>query len=887
MRTTDTCPGKILFAIFGLFAALSPEGLLAGVGAWTSNGPNGASVVALAAHPSNHSTVYVATSQRLYKSVDAGALWAPVDLSGSVDLVLPTSEASVAYAVTTRSFGATFFRTSDGGETWVDREGPRGRLASATVDRNDPMALYAVTSSGFFRTTNGADALEPLANPLAGSFGTTGIAVDSTDSRVLYVSLTAAQRSGVYRSSDRGATWNRTNLRDPITRVLLFDPGNPSRLLAITNTGLHVTTNRGESWRQLARLQGVSHLAIDPADSNHLYMLSGGVVFLSSDGGETVNPVSGGPFGGYVVAIIASGPGVVLAGSQRGVYRSEDAGRVWSTSNLGIPEIEIRSVAIDPTDPAVVFAASSQGIHESRDGGESWIEPVAQSPVAEVVAIDPSNRTTLYAAGSGGVHKSTDSGQTWQKRLVDQIADLVIDSSNPRRILAAYKSVYRSLDGTKSWDTVITPEDDYSSYYYPPRLSAITFAPSNGATVYAAGAGDTGFVYRSDDGGNSWSDPTDLGYFWINELAVDSCNPRILQAGTYNGLHRTIDGGNTWSQSQLPAIGVLALARDPRHSSSVFAGTSDGLIWTNDRGASWTRFDPPLTEAVHSLALDPSGRFLYAGTERGVFGLERTFEACRSGPDRLCLIRAKYQVSVTARDPRTGAPITGRPIVEGDQFGYFSFPDVTGDPDFPEVFVKMVNASGQPPPYGGHDWVFHSSLTDLDYRLTVLETETGRIRTYEAADSASLTCGRADTSAFARACVAEESPRRISATLTTTGSGGELSLLGGRFPATLQARDPRTNQIVEGTALARADGFGYFSLPAFTGDPTFPEVFVKMVDATALPGGYFWLFHTGLTDLEYTLTVTDRVTGVIRAYTGGATDGTRLCGGADTTAFRN
>jgi photosystem II stability/assembly factor-like uncharacterized protein len=890
---------RILIALFALLAALSPERLRAGVGNWTRSGPDGALVVALAAHPSNPSTVYAAASRhfydpyrRLYKSVDSGVSWAPTSLFGFFNLVVPTSEASVAYATTTADLGATFHRTSDGGETWVDRAGPRGRLVSATVDPNDPMVLYAVTISGFFRTTNGADAWEQVANPLFSGSGTAGIAVDPADSRVLYASLTAAQAAGVYRSSDRGATWNRTNLREA-TLVLLFDAGNPSRLFAITNTGLHVTTNRGESWRRLWAQQTLSQLAIDPADSNRLYLLTGGVVFVSSDGGETVTPVSGEAFGGNVETITASGPGVVLAGSEKGVYRSEDAGRGWATANLGIREVTVRSLAIDPTDPAVVFAASFRGIHESRDGGASWIEPVPQSPDAEVVAIDSSDHSTLYAAGEGGVHKSTDGGRTWQNKLiVDQIADLVIDPSNPRRLLAAYKSIHQSINGAENWGTLITPEDDYSASYYPPRLSAIAFAPSNGATVYAAGSGDTGFVYRSDDGGNSWSDPTDLGYFWISALAVDSCDPRVLQAGGYDlvqrsGVHRSVDGGSTWSPGQLSET-VLELAQDPRHSSSFFAGTSSGLFWTNDRGASWTRFEPALDEVVHSLALDPSGRFLYAGTERGVFRLERSFEPCGGGSDRLCLIGAKYQVSVTARD-RAGTPIKGRAITEGDSFGYFSFPDVTGDPDFPEVFLKMVNASGAPAPYGGHDWVFHSSLTDLDYTVTVLETETGRIRTYDAADSEPLTCGRADASAFERDCAA--AAESFAASMPPAGigaaSGAELSLLNGRFRATLRATDPRTGRTADGTALAKGDRFGYFSLPSFTGDPSFPEVFVKMADATAQPGGYFWVFHTGLTDLDYTLTVTDQVTGAVRTYSGGATDGTRLCGSADTMAFRN
>jgi photosystem II stability/assembly factor-like uncharacterized protein len=887
---------RILFAAFALLAALSPEGLRAEVGKWTSGGPYGAdggNVITLASHPSNPSTVYAATSQRLYKSVDAGARWAPTGLYGSSYLVVPTSDASVVYAANSGAFEATFYRTMDGGETWVDKPNTPANLLSIAVDRNDPMTLYAGSISGLSRTTNGGDAWEYLANPVASGVWT-AFAVDPADSRVLYAALTSGTSAGVYRSSDRGATWKRTNLRESATRVLLFDPGNASRLFAVTNVGLHVTTDGGESWRLLWRKQNLARLAIDPADSNRLYMVSEGVVFVSTAGGETVTPASG-ALGAFVGTIIASGSGVVLAGSDRGMYRSEDSGRGWGTANFGIQEVSVRSLAIDPTDPSVVFGAGPLGIYETGNGGEMWGEPIPRSPVSEVVVIDPTDRSTLYAAGSLGVHKSTDGGRTWQTNgsLAEQIAALVIDPNDPRRLFAGFRRLHGSLDGGESWRTLVSPEDDYSASYYTPRLSSIAFAPSNTATVYAAGSADRGFVYRSDDGGNSWSEPTDLHNLWVTTLAVDSCDPHRLQAGGFGGVQRSVDGGRTWSASALEEGQpyqnvVVALAGDPRHSSSFFAGTSSGLFWTNDRGVSWKRFEPALDESIQSLALDSSGRFLYAGTERGVFTLERNFETCRDGPDRLCLVGAKYQVSVTARD-RTGTPITGRAIAEGDSFGYFSFPDVTGDPDFPEVFVKMVNASGHPPPYGGHDWVFHSSLTDLDYTVTVLETDTGRVRTYDAGDSESLTCGRADASAFERDCAAAAEsfaasmpPERIAA-----ASGAELSLLSGRFRATVRAADPRTGHIADGTALAKGDRFGYFSLPSFTGDPSFPEVFVKMADATAQSGGYFWVFHTGLTDLDYTLTVTDQVTGAVRTYSGGATDGTRLCGSADTMAFRN
>jgi hypothetical protein len=101
----------------------------------------------------------------------------------------------------------------------------------------------------------------------------------------------------------------------------------------------------------------------------------------------------------------------------------------------------------------------------------------------------------------------------------------------------------------------------------------------------------------------------------------------------------------------------------------------------------------------------------------------------------------------------------------------------------------------------------------------------------------------------------------------------------------LSATDPRTGAVGPGRAIPRGDRFGYFSLPSFTGDATFPEVFVKLLDARTL-GGFFWTFHTGLTDLQYTMTVADTATGAVRVYRNDRTDPSRLCGGADTAAFQ-
>lgn len=113
-------------------------------------------------------------------------------------------------------------------------------------------------------------------------------------------------------------------------------------------------------------------------------------------------------------------------------------------------------------------------------------------------------------------------------------------------------------------------------------------------------------------------------------------------------------------------------------------------------------------------------------------------------------------------------------------------------------------------------------------------------------------------------------------------------LMLGRFEVTLDAQDPRTGRTTTGVANRISNAAGYFSLPDFTADASFPEVTVKMVDGSSNPalGGTFWFFHAPLTDVLYTLTVKDLRTGVSRPYSNGSRSSEQLCGAVDTNAFR-
>jgi len=122
-------------------------------------------------------------------------------------------------------------------------------------------------------------------------------------------------------------------------------------------------------------------------------------------------------------------------------------------------------------------------------------------------------------------------------------------------------------------------------------------------------------------------------------------------------------------------------------------------------------------------------------------------------------------------------------------------------------------------------------------------------------------------------------PGGVSAACSPTAT--VLCLSENRFKVSLSAVDQRTGTTATGRVIPQNDMVGYFSLPALTMQPDNPDVFVKILDGRAITGKY-WVFYGGLTDVGFTMTVTDTATGAVRTYT--KIPGS-FCGGGDTSAF--
>jgi len=895
--------------LLGFLACLPALG---GSSSWTSAGPDGASVTALVAVPSSSTDLLAATQDGgILRSSDGGSSWVSLRVHPGPNplgaLAISAAAPNTVYGYTgDPQLGNLLVRSGDAGSHWRQLTlslGANNYPISLAVDPTNASAVYLGTADGVFRSTDAGLTFSTANSGIPPGRYVSALAIDPTNANTVY----AATSGGIYKSTDGAQSWSPSGFLGKYMFCVAIDPGKTSTIYsAASGEGMFRTTDSGQTWTRIniglgdISETGAYLIVVDPMDSSTIYAETYGGDIRSTDAGATWTHLKIGPapkqnLSAGALALIGS-PSAVVAASLDGLLRSTDKGENWSPAT-GLRASTIAALALNPSAPQSIFAGGPGGVFRSTNSGGEWSEKDLAAPPASALVVDPGESSNVYAGDVGGVWKSTDGGHSWSatgQLDTGQVSSLAIDSSGSI-LYAGSASVYslsggisKTTDGGQSWQRLAGIGQARAIYtlLIDPHEPQTIYAGSDFTVYDYPSYPSGGGVLRTTDGGQTWSlSSTDL-QSPVRALAGDPSRPSTLYAGTAaNGVYKSMDGGTSWSSAGhgIPDnASPLALVVDPASPATVYAGTSTGVYRSIDGGSSWQFFGNGLGDVgVNALALDATGRLLHAATAGGgVF--ERSIASnrlpCEPGDDHLCLLGNRFRVDLTAIDPRTGVRTTGQANAQADRFGYFGLSQLTGDPTLPEVFVKMVDATSLP---GGGVWVFFSGLTDLHYALTVSDTLTGRSRDYE---SEGL-CGAADTLTFSSgAASAVRGSERTRPWIALADSADELTLLG-RFHLTLSATDPRTGRISAGTAIPQGDRFGYFSLPAFTGDPNFPEVFVKMIDATSLPGGTFWLFHTGLTDLSYVLTVTDGVTHAVKEYRNDPTDPTRLCGEADTAAF--
>jgi photosystem II stability/assembly factor-like uncharacterized protein len=538
----------------------------------------------------------------------------PTNVGGRVADVAVDPRSSDTIYVGSASGG--ILKSVDGGITWdeIFDDQPSLAIGAVTVDPNNPRTVYVGTGEpnagggsvtyggmGVFRSTDGGGTWESIGLENSKYIGR--IVVDPTDSDRIFAAANGGLFStnperGVYRSSDRGQTWeNVLYLNDSTGAVdLAINPIHPDTLYAAM-----WMRKRGPDYRLFG------------SDDCGLYR--------STDGGDSWHELTGGlPSGPNVgrigVSVCASSPRTLYAiyadatGYFLGVYKSQDGGDAWTRTNDGGFTFFYSSygwwfgnVRVDPTNPDKAFAMGIT-MYRTTSGGATWSRVADATHVDNhAMYIDPSNPNWIILGDDGGIFISTNGGSVWSKSYdlpITQFYTIHADFSNPLRIYGGTQdnSTVRTLTGSVSdWDVILGGDGFYC-----------LVDPTNSDVIYAEY--QWGGLHKSTDLGSSWDEVLNGinsgdRRNWSTPVVMDPSNRNTLYYGTYR-LYRTTNGAASWApiSSDLtngPGPGnitfgtVTTIAVAPSDSNVIYVGTDDSNVWvTLDGGSGWNRISDVL-----------------------------------------------------------------------------------------------------------------------------------------------------------------------------------------------------------------------------------------------------------------------------------------------------
>jgi len=360
-----------------------------------------------------------------------------------------------------------------------------------------------------------------------------------------------------------------------------------------------------------------------------------------------------GPFrGGRVLAVtgIPGQPDVYYIGAVAGgIWKTTNGGITWQPIFDGQHIASIGALAIAPSNPKILYAGTGEadmrsdisfgdGMYRSDDGGNSWrsIGLKDTRQIARII-VDPTNADLVLVAVLGhgygpndqrGVFRSADGGRSWQKILYRDAytgaADLAMDPDNPRVIYAALWNVhrppwsvyapitgpgggiFRSTDGGLTWT-------ELSGHGLPDgvfgRVGLAIASDTNGRRIYALIDAQKGGLYRSDDAGATWSlvgtDHRIIDRAWyFCGITVDPKNPDVVYIADV-AIYRSNDGGRTFTAFKGAPGGddYHQLWIDPQNSWRMILGSDQGAAISVDGGATWSSwYNQPTAQFYHVSA---------------------------------------------------------------------------------------------------------------------------------------------------------------------------------------------------------------------------------------------------------------------------------------------
>ena len=530
----------------------------------------------------------------------------------------------------------------------------QGRVNYVCVDPSNANTLYlGAPAGGIWKSTDAGVNWIPLSDNLP-QIGVSGIAVDHTNSNVIYISTGDKDAGdtysvGVLKSTDGGLTWNTTGLTFGSGRSgdIIMHPTNNQILWCATNNGIYKTSNGGTSWSNVQSgkfAQGA--LRYKPGTPSTVYAVSsdgsnptGSKFYKSTNTGDSFSavatglPASSGRLLLDVSAAASDNVYILSSNSARafqGVYVSSDSGvsftRTVEMQNLfeSTQSWYDLAFAVSQTNSNEMYTGCLN-VWKSTNGGISftkinnWSSPTAAAYTHADIHYLGFYGNKLYCGSDGGIYVSSNSGFSFTDLTataqISQFYRVAVSKQSVNNMVGGLQDngghgfsggQWKNYYGADGMDTGINPNNP-NQYYGFIQYGGTMYVSSDGAnssgSSVGAPAAETG---SGDDGGN-----------WITPMRIN--NAGEVFAG-YERLYRL--NGSVWVQQSTGTIGsgnidVIEIASSDDNIMFVANGT--GLYKSTDKGITFSLVysAPSSIESIEVHFSDPSIVYLVTSGSSG------------------------------------------------------------------------------------------------------------------------------------------------------------------------------------------------------------------------------------------------------------------------------
>ncbi len=608
--------------------------------------PSNSNVVWAGTGENNHQRS-VAYGDGIYKTTDGGKSWKNMGLKESRHIGMiaidPRNTNNVFAAAEGSLWGPGgdrgLFKTTDGGKTWRKtlNISENTGVNNVILDPRNPDVMYATTEqrrrhvwtkigggpeSAVYKSYDAGETWEKIMTGLPNvDIGGMGIAISPVNPDVLYIILEAAEKqSGFYRSTNRGATWERMSDHAESGQYyneIYCDPKDVNKVFSV-ETISQFTLDAGRTWKRVGndkRHVDDHALWINPVNTDN-YMIGGdGGVYVTYDGAKTFEFKANLPVTQfYRVNVDNTFPfyhvyggtqdNNSLGGPSQNIYSAGVANSDWYVTNGG----DGFWTAADPKDPNIVYAEAQYGNMVRYDKLSGEMISVRPEPAKGELSykwnwdtpliISSHSNTRLYCAANF-VFRSDDRGNTWT-RISDDLTRKL--DRNSFQVMGKY------------WSVDAVAKDKSTSLFG--TIVSFSESPVKENLLYAGT--DDGLIQVSEDA-KTWRSTGEFPgvpeYTYVSDIHTSKFDENVVFASFNNWkrddfkpyLLKSVDKGKSWKSiaSNLPLNGpVHAIEQDFVNPDLLFAGTEFGCYFTTDGGANWNKLGAGLpTAAVRDFAI--------------------------------------------------------------------------------------------------------------------------------------------------------------------------------------------------------------------------------------------------------------------------------------------